>query len=434
MTTGQDQILSEVRERLVPHLRAGTRVQVGLSGGLDSVVLLQALVQLRTETPFILSAIHVHHGLSPNADAWATFCQKLCAELDVPCDVFHLTLPNATGSGVEQVARDARYAAFERASADILCLAHHRDDRAETLLLNLFRGAGAVGLAGLPEHRRMGSHLLLRPLIDLPRVTLQAWAEARAFFWVEDESNENLHYRRNFVRRRVMPLIAEVFPGITAVLARTATQMSEQSGLLNRLAELDAQTCRDASGFLSVMQLQRLPEATVRNLLRYALGQAGVRIPAMRRLTALVAQVMTAREDAEIFVVMGEIGIHVWRNHLWLDPAMNVSVPDAYLAETGVAQWPDGRLSIVGGAQASPIRVCPVGHGQYFHPAGRCRDSLSELFRARGVPPWVRPRLPGLWRESVLCWVAGLGWSTQSIADNVVQPGLDWQENQPIRL
>ena len=436
MTTGKDQILLAVRKEILPHLGEDVLVHIGLSGGLDSVVLLHALVQLRSEVDFRLSAIHVHHGLSPHADDWAIFCQKLCAELGVPCQVIRCSLPQSAGKGIEQIAREARYAAFNAVPGDILCLAHHQNDRAETLLLNLFRGAGSLGLAGLPPQRQVGARLLLRPLINLPRQTLQDWAQAWQIAWIEDESNQLLHYRRNYLRHYVIPQVAQAFPGVIAVLARTSAQMAEQTLLLDRLAGLDAMSARHPSGRLSVRRLQTLPEPAVRNVLRFALNEAGIRIPAARRLSTLVAQVMRARQDAEILVSMGAVAVHVWRDRLWLDWGMQFPVPRDYSASANRVDWPDGRLTIC--TQTDDIgRFCvrALGHGQQFQPMGRCREGLGELLRTQGVPPWVRPRLPGLWSGNTLVWVPGLGWSGEIPSANTKPPvDLAWQEKPMIAL
>lgn len=431
MTTGQDQILLAVREALGDALTAATHVQVGLSGGLDSVVLLHALVQLRNEIPFKLSALHVHHGLSANADQWASFCQSLCASLNVNCVVARLSLPDAVGKGVERVAREARYDAFAQAPGDILCLAHHQNDRAETLLLNLFRGAGPMGLAGMPQRRSLAAKRLLRPFLDLPRSTLEAWANAHHLCWVEDESNDSLAFRRNYVRHQVIPVIAEAFPGVVGVLARTSRQLAAQAALLDRLAEFDGQACRDSAGHLSVARLQALLEPVVRNILRHAFFKAGLQIPAARRLEALSTQLMTAQIDSEVFVRMGEVGVHVWRDRIWLDNAMNQRTPATYRAKTGSVLWPDGQMVIEGASNvALALEVTSLGHGQRFQPKGRCRDNASELLRAKGIPPWVRPRLPVLRRDAALIWVAGLGWSEEIAADYVDDDlKVHWQPN-----
>ena len=410
MPTGQDKILGVVRDALAPELSHGRRVVVGLSGGLDSVVLLCALAQLRGGMGFELSAVHVHHGLSPNADQWATFCSALCDTLHVPYTVTRIQLPSVAGKGVERSAREGRYAVFAAVEGDVLCLAHHQNDRAETLLLNLFRGAGASGLAGLPGSRCLGTKRLLRPLIGLPRSRLADWATEHQLCWIEDESNQDLRYRRNYVRHQVISVIAEVFPGVVDVLSRTAGQMQEQMQLLNRLAESDAVACHDASGYLSVVRLQQLPEAALRNLLRYALGKSGVQIPSARRLMALSAQLASASSDTEAFVRMGGVGVHLWRDRVWLDFAMDQPLPEAAALPPGAQPWPDGMLTI--GPQlidAPNLQVRPLGHGQRFQPQGRCRDTVTVLLRAQGVPPWVRPRLPGAWVGNELVWAAHLG-------------------------
>ncbi|MEN9879847.1 MAG: tRNA(Ile)-lysidine synthase [Pseudomonadota bacterium] len=412
MTTGQDQILSAVRTTLAIHRGCEGHVCVGLSGGLDSVVLLYALAQLRDETPFQLSALHVHHGLSPNADQWAAFCRSLCEELRISCEVIRLELPDSSGKGLERVAREARYEAFAAAPGDILCLAHHQNDRAETLLLNLFRGSGATGLVGVPNVRQLGQKTLVRPFFEISRAALVAWATARQLRWIEDESNQNLAFRRNYVRHRILPAIAEMYPGVVSVLARTSAQMSEQAALLNRLAEHDAQLCRDQEGYLSVSRLQQLPEAAVRNILRYRFAGVGIQIPAARRLREFSAQLMMAQSDSEAFVRMGSIGVHLWRDRIWIDRAMDQRCPSPVALRNGIFDWPDGQLEIAGVvANDDGLHIVPLGHGQRFHPEGRCHDRVSELLREKGVPPWVRPRLPGLWREGALVWVAHLGWS-----------------------
>lgn len=437
MTTGKDPILSVVRDALASSLSADTHVCVGLSGGLDSIVLLHALAQLRMDEPFQLSALHVHHGLSPNADHWAAFCRTLCAELDISCDVSRVALPNASGKGLERAAREARYQAFAAAPGDILCLAHHQNDRAETFLLNLFRGAGATGLGGVPEERTLGRKRLVRPLLDTPRSALAAWCKAHQLRWIEDESNQDLAFRRNYVRHRVLPVVAEMYPGAVGVLARTSAQMTEQAVLLDRLATFDAQRCRDQDGFLSVARLQQLPEPAVRNVLRHGLARAGVQIPAARRLQEFTAQLMTAHADTEAFVRMGLVGLHLWRDGIWVDPVMDGCGPGEEAAlKDGIGIWPDGQLEIAGvSAENHGLRLAPLGHGQRFHPKGRCRDRVSELLRAQGVPPWVRPRVPALWSGNALLWVTGLGWSNGSEAQQYAASlSLCWHENASVRL
>jgi tRNA(Ile)-lysidine synthase len=367
--------------------------------------------------PFSLAAIHVHHGLSPHADAWADFCLACCEALQVPIEVVHVQLGALRGRGVERAAREARYAAFEQAPGDVLCLGHHQNDRAETLLLNLFRGAGIKGLAGVPASRTIGEKQLVRPLIELPRETLRTWAVAHDLTWINDESNEALRYRRNFLRHKVLPVVTEVFPGAMSVLARTASQMSVYSALFDRLAEIDATGCVDPEGFLLASKLSLLPEPALANVVRYRLNQAGVSLPSTRRLQALCQQLKGVDQTSEIHVRLGHVGCYVWRDFLWLDWQLKNRLPNGCPLTTGAFEYPDGRLEIQGLTKSLPdqsVRLGVLGSGNRFQPQGRCRDSVSEMLRARGIPPWVRPRLPALWQDERLLWVPELGWSAEA--------------------
>ena len=424
MTADTDPILSQLRVALGDYCQPGQKICIALSGGMDSIVLLHAMARLRDETSISLFALHVNHGISPHAGSWAEFCQQTCLALNVPCEVAALAPLTAAGTGLERAARDARYAVFAAADADVLCMAHHQNDRAETLLLNLFRGAGLQGLAAMPSTRFLSGKCLIRPFIDLPRSELLSWATAQNLRWIEDESNQNLHFRRNYMRHVVLPTISKQFPGVTAVLARTAAQMQAQTKLLARLAEADAQSCQDEAGHLVVSKLALLPDEARLNVLKHRLNALGVHIPAARRLETLSEQLVNARPDAAIFVRFGETGCHLWRDKLWLDDGMGGVLPEANGVLAGEMQWPDGRLIIktmvqTDGAPAMAVRA--AGQGRRFQPAGRCRSVLSELLREQGLPAWIRPRLPALWVGSELAWVAGLGWSEDAEMNNQVQ-------------
>lgn len=435
MTADIKNLIVTLRTTLADYCSPDTKICVALSGGLDSVVLLHTLAQLRTKSPFVLSALHVNHGISPNAADWAVFCRHICLSLDVSCEVVALPRLDSAGGGLERAAREARYDVFARVDADVLCLAHHQNDRAETLLLNLFRGAGPTGLGAMPSSRFLNGKCLIRPFIDVPRAELQAWALTHDLRWVDDESNENLHFRRNYLRHVVLPAIAQQFPGVSTVLARTAEQMQEQAALLARLAMTDAQGCEDAQGHLQIAQLAVLPPMAVRNILKHRLNKAAVPIPSARRLEALAAQLIGARQDAAIFVRFGETGCHLWRDRLWLDRGMNTPLPQPQRLSNGVFHWVDGRLDVQVDANAmahTGLVVRPVGYGQRFQPAGRCRSVVSELLREQGVPPWVRPRLPSLWLDNRLCWVAGLGWD--EAADYKNRLAISWMQHPPSLL
>lgn len=258
------------------------RLCVGFSGGLDSSVLLHILAGLRPSLGYVLSAVHVHHGLSPLADAWAAQCTQVCAALAVPLTVEQLMV-RATDKGVEAAARDVRRVAFARQSVDAIVLAQHREDQAETLMFRLLRGAGSRGLSAMRAVQvDVTGPARWRPLLAHSRADLLAYAEAQQLTWIEDPSNADPVYSRNFLRNAVFPLLATRFPAVAAILARTAVQMGEDADLLDALAALDLRGGVDAEGQLRTACLAVLSPPRARNLLRYWLARAGVHIDRAR--------------------------------------------------------------------------------------------------------------------------------------------------------
>ncbi len=281
-----------VAARLAP---AETLV-VGLSGGCDSVVLLHLLSRLGLGER--LRAMHVHHGLSPNADAWADFCREFCGRLSVGLEIVRVEVDLASGLGLEAAARAARYAAFAACAADVLLLAHHQGDQAETLLFNLLRGAGVAGAAGMPAERRLSFARLLRPLLGTSRAALEDYARQHALGWIEDESNADLRYSRNFIRHQVMPLLGQRFPAAENALAQAAANFGEADELLAELAAVDWQNaCKMPATVPSMHCLKQLSLLRLKNLLRYRLRSLGWRAPAATRLDEFARQLLAAAPD-----------------------------------------------------------------------------------------------------------------------------------------
>lgn len=276
--------------RVVAHDRLG----VGLSGGCDSVVLLHVLVSLGLAGR--LTAIHIHHGLSPNAEAWADFCADYCARLGVPLIARKVTVDRCSGFGLEAAARQGRYAAFAEVPVDCLLLAQHRGDQAETILFNLLRGSGVTGAAGIPAERRHGHQRVLRPLLDVPRTDIEAYAKANRLRWVDDESNADTALSRNFLRHDVLPVLRARFSGSEAALTRAAAHFAEADGLLAELAELDWQASREGDA-LRVAALRGLSAARLKNLLRHRLRVLGWRSPVTARLDEFARQLLAAGPD-----------------------------------------------------------------------------------------------------------------------------------------
>lgn len=277
---------------LARYTKARESVVVGFSGGLDSTVLLHACSLVARSLDRSVLACHIHHGLSPNADEWARFSRQVCDGWDIPLHVLRVVVPPGTGQGVEAAARRVRHKALAGSSADWILLAHHADDQAETVLHNLLRGAGVRGAAAM----RLARGRVLRPLLGLGRDALLSYARSNQLAWVDDESNANSHYTRNFLRNEVLPLITARFPRASAQLAAAAARFGEADALLDDLAALDL------GGALPEFPLPRrlfrdLPDARARNLLRAMLAWHRVQAPDERRLKEFVRQLRVAGNE-----------------------------------------------------------------------------------------------------------------------------------------
>jgi tRNA(Ile)-lysidine synthase len=289
-----NELLSRVGDFVAARTAADQPLALGLSGGCDSVVLLHLLASLGLGQR--LSAIHVHHGLSPNADTWADFCTELCARLDISLDVQTVTVDLKSGQGIEAAARQARYTAFAKCAAQTILLAHHQGDQAETLLFNLLRGAGVAGASGMADERSHGDLRILRPLLNVPRSSLESYAVANQLSWIEDESNADTKFTRNFLRHDVLTVIGQRFPAAEQSLAQAAGNFSEAAVLLDVLAEADWQMVRDGE-MLNLRRLRPLGAARIKNLLRYRLRQMAWQTPVAARLDEFVRQLLSAAPD-----------------------------------------------------------------------------------------------------------------------------------------
>lgn len=424
-------------------VRPSDRLVAGLSGGVDSVVLLDVLQRAARGLRFRLSALHVNHQLSPRAGRWEGFCRRLCRDRGIPFR--SVTVAVRRGDSVEAAARAARYAEFERQGCDYIALAHHRDDQAETLLLQLLRGAGVKGLAGMPfvrmqargsriEGRPVGrrspgnsqsailSPGILRPLLDATREEILAYAKGRDLKWVEDESNQDVAFQRNFLRHEVLPVIARRFPAYRATLARAAGHLAEAAQLLDELAAADAAGHLER-GSLAVAALRRLAPARGRNLLRYFLALQGVMMPSAERLQEALRQAVTAKQDARVRVELGAFTLrrHAGRLHLVQSRgAPPVGVEKRWHGEKEIALPELGgvlAMSRTRGAGVSvarlrgkPVTIRLRRGGERLQPdCQRPRRSLKNLLQEARVPLWERERMPLIYCGNALVWVPGIG-------------------------
>ena len=428
---------ARVAAQLKSIVKPADRLLVGFSGGVDSVVLLDSLARLRRPLRFRLAALHVNHQLSPDAGRWAAFCKTFCRERGVRFKSVKVRV--ARGDSMEAAARSARYAAYAREPADYVVLAQHQDDQAETVLLQLLRGAGVKGLAAMPPIRKakvesrksevessvvshQSSPSILRPLLDATRAEILEYAKRRGLKWVEDESNANTYFQRNFLRHEVLPVIARRFPGYRGTLARSAQHLAEASRVLDEVAAADAAGHMD-EGTLAVEALRRLPAARAKNLLRHFLSRRGVSMPGAERLDEALRQALTAKEDARVLVGVGDFELRRFEGRLHAVPKLaaprpgyarrwhgekKVRLPDL----GGVLAMDRGRGAGVSAARlrGRPVTIRVRRGGERLQPdARRPRRSLKNLLQEARVPPWQRERLPLIFCGGELVWAAGVG-------------------------
>lgn len=377
------------------------RIAVAFSGGLDSTVLLHALGATPDVRERGLRAIHVHHGLHPDADAWAAHCERICHALDVPLTVLRVHVDAASGRGTEGAARAARLTAFRQALADdeLLALAHHRDDQAETVLLRLLRGAGDGGLAAMRRRSRLGGLHLWRPLLELPRAVLREYAISHSLRWIEDPSNAETGYDRNFLRHRVLPLLAERWPQAARNITRSAALLAEQAQLLDvaTAAQLDAvQVAPDALSISGLLAYPRPQRARIlRRWLRARLGDP----PPANVLNAAERDLLQARHDRQARIDWAGICLLRWRDRLhalrakaaW--PANWQAIWDGRMP----LSLPDGSHMVLHGCESfdAPLTVRARRGGERIRLPGRGHHhALKHVLQDRHVPPWARERMP----------------------------------------
>lgn len=416
---------SDLQERVAGALSSVVPLKssllVGLSGGIDSVVLLHLLAQISARFGWRISALHVHHGISQHADSWAAFCVALCAKYAIPLQIERVDIAPLRAKGIEAAARQLRQAALSRQATDFIVLAHHRDDQAETLLLQLLRGAGVRGASAMAMHQpRTNLPDLLRPLLETDRSELEAYAREQGLRWVEDDSNLDVSYPRNYLRHQVLPVLQQRFPSYRVTLARSARHFAEAAELLDELAELDGSSAIQDER-LNVAALCQLSKARGKNLLRYFLAGRGAPIPDATRLEEMLRQLCEAGREAQIRITWQDWQLRCYRAHAYVLPAA-LPVADFAIVWKGESDMilpaSHGALhfeSVTGrGLNLSKLQQDVVtvrsrqGSETIKLDAERPRQSLRNLLQQQGVPPWQRELLPYLYCGNELVWVPGV--------------------------
>lgn len=423
----------------LPAFRDMKRFVIAYSGGLDSHVLLHTIAALRTELGGCeLLAVHVNHGLSANAQQWAAHCAKQCEQLGITLKQFDFDARAEVGESPEAAARDGRYAILASMieEGDCLLTAHHQDDQAETLLIQLLRGAGPRGLAAMPGFVPFAGGWHARPLLGYSRDELQDYAQQAQLSWIDDESNSDTRFDRNFLRHDILPRLKARFPGVNSTLSRSANLCAEAAELLVSAAQADLSQVQLDAQSVSVSGLQSLGEVRARNLLHQWCRDRGLPTPSAAQLQCVWDEVVGAGPESEPVVHWAGGEVRRYRDVLFLGSPL--SAHDAALRLPWDLQhglWIPGlgelRCDRVMGQGISAsaldggtIEIRFRQGGEQLRPAGRQgHHSLKKLFQEAGIPPWLRDRIPLLYANDQLLAVAGL-WVAHEAAAQTDEPGV----------
>ncbi len=367
---------------------------IALSGGVDSVVLLHFL---KTQADKPLRAIHINHHLSPKADKWVDFNAKLCAKMGVGYQCFDVEFSNI--KNLEHKAREKRYKTLFTAlkEGEVLCTAHHQEDQAETLLLQLLRGAGVAGLAAMEQYAKHHH----RPLLDWSKQDILDYANQHKLSWIEDDSNLNPHFRRNFLRLNIIPKLKQVFPGVNKTLARSANHLGQSLELLTDLAAIDISSADllNKDKRLVVSRLLKFSKPRVSNIIRYYLKQQGVPSLNNKRLTDFIHQLKTARVDARIFISWQTYAFRVYQDQIYLikpkQKKLKCRLTDHLQKQAGV--------EVRHNQQVGRVIISGKTHS----------NSLKKLYQQYHIPAWIRPQLAMYYKNNKLIAIEKLGFLTE---------------------
>ena len=434
----------------LPQIEAAEKLLVGFSGGLDSTVLLSLLSEV--VAPERITALHIHHGLSINADRWQQHAAEVCQSLGICFETESVTITES-GSGLEAAARDARYALFEKrlGKGGLLLLGHHADDQVETVLYRLLRGSGARGLAGIPATRRLGGSRLIRPLLKYPKATLQRYAEEHQLQWVEDESNQQDQFDRNYLRNQLVPLLAARWPDYIQGVMRTAEQSRQADQLADAVARADLADleprCERGGWSLALPGFEKLELLRQRNLLRYWPQIQGLPALAQTMIDEILNTLLPARDDSEPKVVRSDLQVCRFRQRLYLLRNRSQLSGRPQTDQELCLFWdgdeplvlPDGNLltaePVVGeGLRLDDPQSLTVRFrrgGERCQPVGRQHsNSLKKLLQEYALEPWWRERVPLFYIDEKLVAVGDLwvcaGWQAEAGSEGLK---IIWQTN-----
>ncbi len=410
---------------------------VGYSGGIDSSVLLHLTAQLRASALISnLRAIHVNHNLSPAAQSWQEHCQHICNELDVPLQLFNIHVQKQPRESLEANARELRYAEFKRSmhKNSLLLLAHHQDDQAETLLLQLLRGSGIKGLAAMPAYRKFGLGYIGRPLLSFSRAEIIHYAHSNGLQIIEDESNTNLQFDRNYLRHKIIPAIRSRWPTYQQTFARSAMHCAVANDICTEVANIDMQQCVGTDkDRLMLTELCKLPLVRCAQVIRYFLQSKNLSVPTYNQLQQFITQLVNMKKDSQPILQFAGVELRCFQGFLYAFKRLPL------IAQNFEVVWDlHEDLELPGGLGRLRCLCLPEEpmslvvrfrrSGERFHPQGRCGSHpLKKLFQEWQVPPWQRHRIPLVYAAEQLIWVAGYAFAKN--VQNQLLSGIIWERN-----
>lgn len=420
-----DAFLVKLRQRLaeLELARSPRGYAVAFSGGIDSSVLLEGCHRLGSGLP--LRALHVDHGLQPESRHWAKHCRDAAGALGIDFEAVEVAVDVDAGQSVEAAAREARYGALGAllSPGEMLLTAHHEDDQLETVFLRLMRGAGAKGLRGVLESGQLAAGHFGRPLLAISKAEIAAAAERWGLDWIEDPSNRDERFDRNYLRAAVLPALQRRWPAVARTVSRAARQMADAEELLTTVAEADAAGIADRAR-VPIGRLAELSTARQRNLLRHLLDANALPLPSAKQLEEVISALGVVRTDAQTCVSWPGADARIHGGNLYLMRALpeRSSGEDAG-SVSAQTPWtgPEGRLALVEAADPRDAAVLPDAWaaaglsvrfrrgGERFKPCGaEHHRALKKLLQEAGIVPWMRSRIPLLYRDEELVGVGDL--------------------------
>ena len=403
---------------------------IAYSGGVDSLVLLHCFKQIDAT----VRAVHVHHGLQVEADDWVTHCQQTCEQLVIPLDVVYVDAKQKQGLSPEEAARNARYQALQDnlSAGECLVTAQHLNDQAETLLLQLFRTASSAGLSSMPACKAFGDFIHIRPLLPFSRKEIESFAQQNDLHWIEDPSNQDVAFDRNFLRKDIVPRLESRWPELSSQLATAASLQSNNLQVLEDMAAIDLSNTVsreknpsktnvfEVVSMLSMAKLKRLSQPRLLNVLRYWIIVTLKTQPTRNLLEEIERALINSQADANPDIVFSAYTFRKFQENLYLlklnhevttrngidwNPSSPLILPELNLQLVAIMSEAEGLDKKL---LAEPLKICFRKGGEKFHPAGRRHSqSLKKLLQEAGIPPWQRDFIPLVYFGDELIAVAG---------------------------